>query len=169
MSFAVFSGLCSRADNSISQPTRIVSALRWTGLCRRPSSVGPLFLGFRASPPHLDTERMGNYIQVRDADHRPNLHLVPASTKVLVIHGTLDRMISYSESNYILEGIPHARRVAVGRDYGQVPSEKYGHTWFDYFEPEVWVGVFEGFLDDRVQAQKAQIGPVASGGVKAKL
>jgi hypothetical protein len=108
-------------------------------------------------------------MQVRDADHRANLHIVPASTKVLVIHGTLDRMISYGESDYILKGISHARRVTVGNNYGQVPSEKYGHTWFDYFKPEVWVDVIEGFLDDRVQVQGTQAGPVAFTGVKAKL
>lgn len=78
-------------------------------------------------------------------------------------------MISHGESDYIIKGIPHARRVPVGSKSGQVPSEKYGHTWFDYFKPEVWVDVLEGFLDDRKQAREVSETSSAFNFVKAKL
>jgi hypothetical protein len=96
------------------------------------------------------------------------LYLVPTNIKVLVIHGTLDRMISRDESDFILEGIPHATRVTVGKKKGQVPTENYGHTWFDYFAPEVWLDVIEGFLDDREHTLPETQTPFASG-VKANL
>ncbi|KAF8315211.1 alpha/beta-hydrolase [Clavulina sp. PMI_390] len=87
-------------------------------------------------------------LAVRSTNHRPSLHLVPRTTKVLSIHGKLDRIISYSESDYIAKFIPHAKRVQIGNERGMVPSDVFGHTWFDYFDVDVWTGVLESFLDD---------------------
>jgi len=107
-------------------------------------------------------------LTIRDVDHRPNLYLVPTNIKVLVIHGTLDRMIPHGESSFILEGITHATRVTVGKKNGQVPTASYGHTWFDYFTPKVWLDVIEEFLDGREQTLQ-ETGTSFANGVGANL
>lgn len=55
-------------------------------------------------------------------DVRPDLHKVPKSLPVLIIHGTRDRMVYYQESELIVEGIKHATRL-------QTPTDQIGHFW----------------------------------------
>lgn len=93
--------------------------------------------------------------QVATADLRKLIPTIPSSVRVLVIHGTLDRIVHYSESEYILRGIKHARRVAVGGPRG-VPTDAYGHAWYEYFDIPLWVEILEKFLEDRDEGKDAK-------------
>lgn len=55
-------------------------------------------------------------------DARPLLHTIPSTLPVLIIHGTLDRSVFYSEKKYIEKGIPHALTALLPRD-------DIGHMW----------------------------------------
>ena len=123
--------------------------------------------------------QQGAAVGAPEADHRSALPSIPSSIQVLVLHGKLDRMISYKESDYIVRGIAHARRVPIsapgtgkegegegkgkGRKKGTLPSDVYGHTWYDYFTPAIWDEVITCFLDD-VDVEEGE-----GEGVKAKL
>lgn len=74
-----------------------------------------------------------------------------------MLHGKRDRIILYGESEYILRGIKHARRVSTGKTRGSLPSDEYGHTWYDYFTPDVWVDTFEAFLNDVEEGVAAKL------------
>jgi hypothetical protein len=70
-------------------------------------------------------------------------------------------MIHYSESVHILAGIKHAKRVPVSLDpytrkRGALPATDYGHTWYDYYTPGVWVDILEYFLND-VEKETAKL------------
>jgi pimeloyl-ACP methyl ester carboxylesterase len=86
---------------------------------------------------------------IAQVDTRPDLPNVPASLPVLIIHGRLDRMVAYSESEHIVKNIKHAQRFDPGRN-----GDQYGHFWFDYFDTAWWADEIESYL---------------SGGQKAKL
>jgi len=84
-------------------------------------------------------------------DVRESLPKIPSQIRVLVIHGKLDRVIHYVESEHIMRGITHARRVTVDPSRmipGSIPSDQFGHFWFHYFDIDLWLGVIETFLDD---------------------
>ena len=84
-------------------------------------------------------------------DVRESLPKIPSQIRVLVIHGKLDRVIHYAESEHIMRGITHARRVTVDHSRmvpGSIPTDQFGHLWFHYFDIDLWLGVIETFLDD---------------------
>lgn len=73
---------------------------------------------------------------------------IPKDLSILVIHGKLDDILPYSCGELLLRRIPQAKLVEVGSKPGQVPSDQYGHIWFEYFDISVWRDVFENFLND---------------------
>jgi hypothetical protein len=64
-----------------------------------------------------------------------------------VIHGKNDRIVPFSSSREVLSFIPHAQFVSVGPNRGQLPNLKFGHQWFEYFDAQTWVDVFESFME----------------------
>ncbi|KAJ3573438.1 hypothetical protein NP233_g2436 [Leucocoprinus birnbaumii] len=88
-----------------------------------------------------------------DAPHA----LISSSIPILVIHGMNDRVIPFAYSEEILSLIPHARAVGIGNKRGQVPSLKFGHQWFEYFDVQVWVGVVEEFMGQGGHAERTKL------------
>jgi hypothetical protein len=85
---------------------------------------------------------------------------IPSSIAILVIHGTKDRIIHHVESNDLTKHIKHAQRIAIdpsGKVPGSVPSEAYGHSWYEYFEPQVWVDVVQTFTKGGVEEMRAKL------------
>lgn len=66
-------------------------------------------------------------------------------TQFMIIHGELDQILPFSNVQGFLRLIPWARVVPVDGP-GSVPTLRFGHDWIEYFDPEVWRGVFETFL-----------------------
>lgn len=81
------------------------------------------------------------FLAIQAADLRPQLKNIPQSVPVMVIHGHKDRMVKYDESDYILKGIPHAKRLA------DTPSTEFGHFWYEYFPLSYWRDSIANFLD----------------------
>ncbi|THV07781.1 alpha/beta-hydrolase [Dendrothele bispora CBS 962.96] len=79
-------------------------------------------------------------------DFEKLLPKIPRETKVGVIHGELDQMIPFSAGLDIIHRIPSARLLEQGHRPGQLPTYNFGHQWFDYFDDNLWVNVFEGFM-----------------------
>ncbi|TCD70933.1 hypothetical protein EIP91_000839 [Steccherinum ochraceum] len=75
-----------------------------------------------------------------------DLHKYFPSIPVLVIHGSEDQIVPLTEGQELLKRIPWARMVQVGDKPGQIPSGKFGHHWWEYFEASVWVDAIEVFL-----------------------
>ena len=86
------------------------------------------------------------FLAIQAADVRENLHRIPASLPVLVIHGAKDRMVLYNESDHILKGIKHAKRLST-------PSPEFGHFWYDYFDIDFWSNAITSFLDSPARAK----------------
>src|SRR5260370_35412115 len=87
-------------------------------------------------------------LQVHSADTRPFLPSVPPSLSIMIIHGTKDCIIHYSESNYLTELLKNAVHVAIDpsqKTLGSIPSRDYGHSWYEYFEAQVCVDVIQTF------------------------
>lgn len=87
----------------------------------------------------------------------------------MIIHGQLDQVIPISCANVscdplsefrnaqchiypqdIMERIPWARSVEEGIQPGQVPTLKFGHLWYEYFDPQVWHDVLHTFMQPSV-------------------
>ncbi|KAG1756315.1 Alpha/Beta hydrolase protein [Suillus paluster] len=75
-------------------------------------------------------------------------HLSP-DTQFMIIHGELDQILPFSNVQGFLKIIPWARTVPVGDGTGSVPHHRFGHDYIEYFDPQVWYGVFEAFLQLR--------------------
>ncbi|ORY43589.1 Alpha/Beta hydrolase protein [Leucosporidium creatinivorum] len=71
-------------------------------------------------------------------DVRPLLPTIPSTLPVLLLHGTLDRSVYYTEAKYILRGIKHAKLMSF---------EGIGHMWYDYYTPSYWAHLLNRFLD----------------------
>ncbi|KAG6814596.1 hypothetical protein H0H92_000125 [Tricholoma furcatifolium] len=69
--------------------------------------------------------------------------------QVLVIHGELDEVVPFSCGQEILQRIPWAQFVAIGKKPGQVENFAFGHHWFEYFDIRVWHDVVEIFLGNQ--------------------
>ncbi len=61
-----------------------------------------------------------------------NLKPAPHGPAVLIIHGTLDTVVPFSDGLKLLKLIPHTRMVKVGDSVGQIDSLDFGHNWFEY-------------------------------------
>ncbi|KAG1877654.1 Alpha/Beta hydrolase protein [Suillus subalutaceus] len=77
-------------------------------------------------------------------------------TQFMIIHGELDQILPFSNVQGFLRLIPWARVVPVGDAPGSVPTFRFGHDWIEYFDPQVWYGVFEVFLQARCR-EKARL------------
>ncbi|KAJ7735263.1 Alpha/Beta hydrolase protein [Mycena maculata] len=71
---------------------------------------------------------------------------LPRSMPFLVIHGNLDAIVPPYCGQEILQRIPWAKPVQIGSQSGAVENLEFGHSWFDYFEVQVWHDVVEKFL-----------------------
>jgi fermentation-respiration switch protein FrsA (DUF1100 family) len=78
---------------------------------------------------------------IAQVDTRSRLQNIPASLPILVIHGKLDRMVSYKESEAFFQNIKHAQRFDPGSK-----GEDYAHFWFDYFDTQWWADEVEKYL-----------------------
>ncbi|KAG7092932.1 hypothetical protein E1B28_009237 [Marasmius oreades] len=86
-------------------------------------------------------------LALRNFNFRGLHERLPRSIEFLILHGEKDAIVPISCGQELLQRIPWARSVQVGDRPGEVPSLGFGHQWFEYFDPEVWVGVVETFLD----------------------
>ncbi|KAG5220167.1 Haloacetate dehalogenase H [Salix suchowensis] len=68
------------------------------------------------------------------------------NTRILIIHGSADRVVPYYCGEEIHRLMPWAQTVQVGSEPGQLPSLEFGHNWYEYFDIKVWRDVFETFL-----------------------
>lgn len=81
------------------------------------------------------------FMAIQSADLRNQLARIPSTLPILVIHGHKDRMVLYSESNIILDKIPHAKRL-------HSPNPDFAHFWYDYFSIDFWSTSIANFLDN---------------------
>lgn len=86
------------------------------------------------------------FMAIQSADLRKQLHRIPRTVDVLVIHGKRDRMVLWNESQYILDAIKHATRL-------HTPTDEFGHFWYDYFDMHFWVNSINNFLDPPASAK----------------
>ncbi|PKI85105.1 hypothetical protein MVES1_000821 [Malassezia vespertilionis] len=80
-------------------------------------------------------------------DSRESLAKIPRTLPVMVIHGKMDRMVAYAESEILMQHIQQAKRYipneSSGKDVGA-----FGHMWFDYYNlKRDWVEPINHFLD----------------------
>lgn len=64
------------------------------------------------------------------------------ATKLLSIHGSLDRSVYYSEKKFIEQGLPKLQKLVT-------PNEAYSHMWYDSFSTAFWDSAISAFLDDK--------------------
>ncbi|KAF8163516.1 Alpha/Beta hydrolase protein [Crassisporium funariophilum] len=74
------------------------------------------------------------------------LDKLPRDIQIMVIHGQLDQVIPFHCGEEVLKRIPWARLVDEGNQPGQVPSLKFGHFWYEYFDIQVWHDVIDTFI-----------------------
>ncbi|GAC98357.1 mitochondrial protein [Pseudozyma hubeiensis SY62] len=86
------------------------------------------------------------FMAIQQADLRKQLHRIPCTVPVLVIHGKRDRMVLWNESEHILTGIQHASRLTT-------PDEEFAHFWYDYFDIDFWSTSIVNFLDDQTKSK----------------
>jgi hypothetical protein len=75
---------------------------------------------------------------------------LPQEARYLVIAGSLDRVVPQYKGEEILRLIPSAVAPMIGTGPGMIPSDKFGHAWWEYFDIAVWRDVIESFLDSPV-------------------
>ncbi|TDL28099.1 alpha/beta-hydrolase [Rickenella mellea] len=79
-------------------------------------------------------------------DYRPRLSQLPSSTRLFIIHGAKDRIVFPHESE-CYRVLHQSESLAVGEEPGTVPSLDFGHAWWEYFTPQIWVDVILAFLE----------------------
>lgn len=94
---------------------------------------------------------------MRGYKSKDDLHRIPESVPVLVIHGKKDRMVHYAESEPIMANIRHAKRVDLTDGSKEAQEETYGHFWFDYFGTSFWVKKINAFLDQSSTSRNAKL------------
>lgn len=82
------------------------------------------------------------FMAIQSTDLRQQLHRIPSTLPIMVIHGAKDRMVLQSEGEKILECIKHAKRL------NDTPSTEFGHFWYEYFPLDYWVKSISNFLDN---------------------
>ncbi|KXN92265.1 hypothetical protein AN958_08718 [Leucoagaricus sp. SymC.cos] len=95
--------------------------------------------------------------QIINLDFNAPHSCISSSIPLLVIHGENDSVVPFFCNREILALIPHARAVGIGNARGQVPSLKFGHQWFEYFDVKVWVGVVEEFMKTQGKLRETKI------------
>ncbi|SPO30285.1 uncharacterized protein UTRI_05749 [Ustilago trichophora] len=84
------------------------------------------------------------FMAISSTDLRQQLENIPESCPIMLIHGHKDRMVLYHESEKILQGIKHAKRL------NDTPSTEFGHFWYEYFDLSYWVNSITAFLDQGI-------------------
>ncbi|PPQ68157.1 hypothetical protein CVT25_014083 [Psilocybe cyanescens] len=74
------------------------------------------------------------------------LYQLPSDTRIMVIHGRLDRVIPFTCAEEIIKQIPQACLVEKGSLPGQIPSYEFGHFWYEYFDIHIWRDVIDTFM-----------------------
>ncbi|KAG6878976.1 hypothetical protein C0992_006111 [Termitomyces sp. T32_za158] len=97
---------------------------------------------------YLGALTKGHTIQLQKFDFVNLLSMLPTDMKVLVIHGNTDRVIPRRCGKDIQARIRGAVFLESGPRPGQVPSLDFGHSWYEYFDIEVWRNVVNSFIDD---------------------
>ncbi|GAA5822255.1 hypothetical protein JCM10212_006128 [Sporobolomyces blumeae] len=92
----------------------------------------------------IDSKRPAKTVQaqvgvIAGYDVRKKLSSIPATLPVLILHGTVDRSVYYTEAKYIMAGIKHAKLLTF---------EGVGHMWYDWYTPDYWADLLSKFLDD---------------------
>ncbi|KAF8823846.1 hypothetical protein HHX47_DHR9000509 [Lentinula edodes] len=82
---------------------------------------------------------------------------IPKNTSFLVIHGEKDAIVPFSSGTNLRQVIPQASFIQTGPQPGQVPNLAFGHHWWEYFDIEVWVKVFETFLSSRENQRNGKL------------
>jgi len=75
---------------------------------------------------------------------------LPTEPQYLVIAGTLDRVVPSYKGEEIMKLIPGAIAPSIGTEPGQIPTDQFGHCWWEYFDIGVWKDLLETFLDSPV-------------------
>ncbi|KAK1234379.1 hypothetical protein PQX77_002417 [Marasmius sp. AFHP31] len=70
---------------------------------------------------------------------------VSQDLKILIIHGELDQVIPMKATETMMKLLPSAELVQVGEEHGKVPSLRFGHHWYEYFDIDVWQNVIDTF------------------------
>ncbi|KAF7295577.1 Hydrolase-4 domain-containing protein [Mycena indigotica] len=78
---------------------------------------------------------------------------LPRSIKFMVINGELDRIVPPYSAQDIKSKIPWAESVEIGPNRGMVPTMAFGHSWYEYFDVEVWVEIIEAFIARKISAR----------------
>lgn len=86
-----------------------------------------------------------------------DLHKYFPPIPVLIIHGTVDQIVPLNEGQFILKKIPWARMVQIGDKPGQIPSGKFGHHWWEYFNVKIWEDAIEKFVTEGGQGPRARL------------
>ncbi|KAF5354597.1 hypothetical protein D9758_011184 [Tetrapyrgos nigripes] len=68
----------------------------------------------------------------------------PNGPQIVIIHGKRDAVTPWECAEELIREIPHARVVREG----EIDHLEFGHTWHEYFDPEGWVGILEGFVGE---------------------
>ncbi|KAJ3920859.1 Alpha/Beta hydrolase protein [Lentinula edodes] len=109
----------------------------------------------------LDRQLVGRHNDSRLL--HPTLHIVkqsraiPKNTSFLVIHREKDAIVPFSSGTNLRQVIPQASFIQTGPQPGQVPNLAFGHHWWEYFDIEVWVKVFETFLSSRENQRNGKL------------
>ncbi|KAJ3903829.1 Alpha/Beta hydrolase protein [Lentinula edodes] len=82
---------------------------------------------------------------------------IPKNTSFLVIHGEKDAIVPFSSGTNLRQVIPQVSFIQTGPQPGQVPNLAFGHHWWEYFDIEVWVKVFETFLSSRENQRNGKL------------
>lgn len=91
-------------------------------------------------------------LAIQGRDTREELHKISESLPVLIIHGKLDRMVKYSESDSFTKSIKSAKRLDM-----QPNNDQFGHFWFDYFGKEFWANKIENYLQNGHSSTKSKL------------
>ncbi|KAG7092930.1 hypothetical protein E1B28_009235 [Marasmius oreades] len=76
------------------------------------------------------------------------LHQLPRNLNMLIIHGELDQVIPFKAAKAMMGLFPWAEFVETGpQEEGKVPTLRFGHHWYEYFDIEVWRDVIERFME----------------------
>ncbi|GAA5953844.1 hypothetical protein JCM3765_000667 [Sporobolomyces pararoseus] len=106
----------------------------------------------------IDSRRPARTVQQQVAviagyDVRKKLSAIPSTLPVLILHGTLDRSVYFTEAKYITQGIKHAKLQTF---------EGVGHMWYDYYTTEYWSNLLNTFLNDPKGGDVSSLNPPAS-------
>ncbi|KAK4058575.1 hypothetical protein OIO90_000019 [Microbotryomycetes sp. JL221] len=73
-------------------------------------------------------------------DIRKQMSTIPSTLPILILHGTKDRSVYFTESKYILNGLKQSKLLK----YNGI-----GHMWYDYYTIEYWTNLLNSFLNDQ--------------------